>query len=95
MGKSAVRHFFWPVAAFCVFVSLWVGWHNPALGVGAFSTFFSILLFSGQLTTDQYVSTGFRTWSRKDQLNFVLSLMAAVITGIAYLLALPTMFKCA
>ena len=95
LGKLAVRHFFKVVAAFCFVVSLWVGWHNWALGVGAFSTFFSILLFAGQLTTDQYVTTGFKQWSRKDQVNFVLSLAAAIITGIAYLLALPTMFTCA
>lgn len=95
MARSAVGRWYIFVGVFSVVVVLWLSSHNWVLGLGAFSTFFSILLFAGQLlskrTSEQ---ASFSSWSKADKIIFCFSLVSTVGTGAAYALALPTMFGC-
>lgn len=92
--QSLVKHFYVYAVLFCIAVSIYVVTKSPVLGVGAFSTFFSILLFAGQMLSRSMIDKGnFKNWARNDKVVFVLSFIGAAITIIAFAVALPTMFK--
>lgn len=93
LGRGAARHWFIIAAVFCLVVVFWLGSHNWLLGLAAFSTFFSILLFAGQLLAKRTAEqASFKNWSRTDQVIFCFSLASTAVTGVAYYLALPAMF---
>ncbi len=95
MGRGAAKHWFYIVAVGCLAVVVWLGSHNWLLGLGSFSTFFSILLFAGQMLAKRTAEEGsFKNWSRTDQVIFAFSLASTAVTGVAYSLALPAMFAC-
>jgi hypothetical protein len=95
LGRGATKHWLIIAAVFCTLVVLWLGSHNWLLGLGAFSTFFSILLFAGQLLSKRTAEqASFSKWSRTDQVIFCFSLASTVVTSAAYYLALPAMFAC-
>ena len=95
LGRGAAKHWFIIATIFCIGVVLWLGYHKWLLGLGAFSTFFSILLFAGLLLSKRSSEqASFSNWSRSEQVIFCFSLASTVVTGAAYCLALPSTFSC-
>lgn len=93
--RFSAWHWLIIAALFCTGVVLWLGFNNWLLGLGAFSTFFTVLLFAGQLLSKRSAEEGsFMKWNRTDQVIFCLSLVSTVVTSGAYWLALPAMFAC-
>jgi len=93
--RFSAWHWFIIAIAFCTGVVAWLAVHSWLLGLGAFSTFFSILLFAGQLLTKRTAEKArFKAWSRTDQAIFCFSLASTGVTSFAYYLALPSMFTC-